>query len=197
MICINNQWIRNGTHIEMLESKDKSEPLLLNGGVTSLMFIQFSWKIANGMLHTSLISLEKYSSRTCVTCINSKQKQRWKIRISERYEGGTTTCLTICPSSAAAAFDGLHFLINTPSSTKYPWDTHSSCSTGTTASKRDDIFSSFLCSTISCSRDRDNLSSPIECSSPFLMAMLKLVSFSLWHSASDSARRKYLWVFLN
>ncbi len=38
--------IRNGTHIdiEMLESKDKSEPLLLNGGVTSLMFINFREK---------------------------------------------------------------------------------------------------------------------------------------------------------
>lgn len=79
MTCVDNQWIQNGTHInvKMLESKDKSE-CLLNCGVTSLVFIKFLWKVANGMLNTSLISLEKYRSRTCVTCINSKQEWRWK-----------------------------------------------------------------------------------------------------------------------
>ncbi len=65
MICINNQWIQNGTHIEMLESKDKSEPLLLNGGVKSLMFLHFRENSKRDVQHQSDLTGEVQLPHLC------------------------------------------------------------------------------------------------------------------------------------
>ncbi len=72
-------------------------------------------KIANGMLHTSLISLEKYSSRTCVTCINSKQNRDEKSEFQNDYEGGE-----LLPAWQSALHQQQqHLMVSTSSSTHH------------------------------------------------------------------------------